>query len=141
MSDRFPSHQLDKVALRLPEGMRKQLQEAAAANGRSMNAEIVKRLERSFVGFFGGDPAEDEATLEQMLGLEGASEEDSLATAIFRQLRALHARIGQLSAQVKTLDAADIREGFIKSRLSVSGEQNETTKAALKSRKPRSRKR
>jgi len=44
----FPSHALDKEALRLRSGMRDSLASAAADNGRSMNAEIVKRLEESF---------------------------------------------------------------------------------------------
>jgi len=38
----------DKFMLRLPDGMRDQLKAVAAENGRSMNAEIVSRLERSF---------------------------------------------------------------------------------------------
>ena len=38
----------DKFMLRLPDGMRDQLKAVAAENGRSMNAEIVIRLERSF---------------------------------------------------------------------------------------------
>jgi hypothetical protein len=44
----YPSHQLDKFMLRLPDGMRRNIEEEAAMNGRSMNAEIVNRLERSF---------------------------------------------------------------------------------------------
>ena len=35
----------DQVKLRLPDGMRDELKEAAKANGRSMNAEIIARLE------------------------------------------------------------------------------------------------
>ena len=34
--------------LRLPEGMRDQVSASAAENGRSMNAEIVARLQESF---------------------------------------------------------------------------------------------
>lgn len=37
----------DKFMLRLPEGMRERVAELAKANGRTMNAEIVSRLERS----------------------------------------------------------------------------------------------
>ena len=36
----------DQVKLRLPDGMRDELKEAAKVNGRSMNAEIIARLER-----------------------------------------------------------------------------------------------
>jgi hypothetical protein len=38
----------DKYIVRLPDGMRDRIAEAAKENNRSMNAEIVARLERSF---------------------------------------------------------------------------------------------
>lgn len=38
----------DKFMLRFPDGMREQIADAAKKNARSMNAEIVDRLERSF---------------------------------------------------------------------------------------------
>lgn len=38
----------DKFMLRFPDGMRERVAEAAKAAGRSMNAEIVQRLEQSF---------------------------------------------------------------------------------------------
>lgn len=38
----------DKANLRFPEGLRQRLKEVARDNGRSMNAEIVVRLEASF---------------------------------------------------------------------------------------------
>lgn len=41
----FPSAKQDQFVLRLPEGMRDKIREAAEANSRSMNAEIVARLE------------------------------------------------------------------------------------------------
>lgn len=36
----------DQVKLRLPDGMRDELKEAAKVNGRSMNAEIIARLKK-----------------------------------------------------------------------------------------------
>ncbi|WP_322997492.1 Arc family DNA-binding protein [Castellaniella sp.] len=48
MTQESPSRDLDKVIVRLPEGMRDRLKAAAADNNRSMNAEIVARLEGSF---------------------------------------------------------------------------------------------
>lgn len=42
-----PSKQLDQFVLRLPDGMRDRIKAAAEANNRSMNAEIVARLERT----------------------------------------------------------------------------------------------
>lgn len=38
----------DKYILRFPEGMRERIAEAAKANNRSMNAEILARIEASF---------------------------------------------------------------------------------------------
>lgn len=42
------SRDSDKFMLRLPDGMRPEIAAQAKANGRSMNAEIVCRLQRSF---------------------------------------------------------------------------------------------
>ena len=39
------SNASDKFIVRLPDGMRDELKAAAVANGRTMNAEIVARLE------------------------------------------------------------------------------------------------
>lgn len=49
MSEEFPSRLLEKVVVRLPDGMRDTLKIMAEANKRSMNAEIVARLEESFL--------------------------------------------------------------------------------------------
>lgn len=49
MTQESVSRRLDKVIVRLPDGMRDQLKSAAEANNRSMNAEIVSRLEGSFL--------------------------------------------------------------------------------------------
>lgn len=43
-----PVKEADKFIIRLPEGMREQIAKAAESNNRSMNAEIVDRLTRSF---------------------------------------------------------------------------------------------
>lgn len=48
MTQDTPSRSLDKVIVRLPDGMRDRIREAAEKNNRSMNAEIVSRLEVSF---------------------------------------------------------------------------------------------
>jgi hypothetical protein len=42
-----PSEKQDQFVLRMPDGMREQLREIAKKSGRSMNAEIVARLERT----------------------------------------------------------------------------------------------
>jgi len=43
-----PVRSMEKFMLRLPDGMRRRIASKAAANNRSMNAEIVSRLEASF---------------------------------------------------------------------------------------------
>lgn len=45
-----PSDLADKFMLRLPDGMRDELKTIAAENGRSLNAEIVTRLQQSLTG-------------------------------------------------------------------------------------------
>jgi hypothetical protein len=45
---KFASQELDKVIVRLPDGMRDRLKAAAKKGNRTMNAEIVSRLEFSF---------------------------------------------------------------------------------------------
>ncbi|WP_420415828.1 Arc family DNA-binding protein [Marinovum algicola] len=47
MTDRAPQSQ-DKFIVRLPDGMRDRIKAAAEANNRSMNAEIIARLDASF---------------------------------------------------------------------------------------------
>ncbi|MGV1768804.1 Arc family DNA-binding protein [Agrobacterium vitis] len=49
MTDRTPQDQ-DKYVLRFPDGMRDRLKEHAALNNRSLNAEIIHRLEVSLQG-------------------------------------------------------------------------------------------
>ena len=48
MEKKVVSQPQDKYVLRLPDGMRERLKAAAESNGRSMNAEIVTRLQTSF---------------------------------------------------------------------------------------------
>ncbi len=50
MADRekYPSEAAERFQVRLPEGMRNRIKKAAEENGRSMNAEIVQRLDESF---------------------------------------------------------------------------------------------
>lgn len=44
----YPSETADRFIVRFPDGMRDRLKQAAADNNRSMNAEIIARLESSF---------------------------------------------------------------------------------------------
>lgn len=44
----YPSELQERFIVRLPDGMRGRIADAAELNGRSMNAEIVSRLEMTF---------------------------------------------------------------------------------------------
>lgn len=48
MQDGRPGRGADSFIVRFPDGMRDRIKNEAAKNGRSMNAEIIARLERSF---------------------------------------------------------------------------------------------
>lgn len=47
MKKPYPSETAERFIVRLPDGMREQIKKAAKAHGRSMNAEIVYRIEES----------------------------------------------------------------------------------------------
>jgi len=51
----YPSEMADRFIVRMPDGMRDKIAEAAKTNNRSMNSEVIARLEASF------DPAISEA--------------------------------------------------------------------------------
>jgi hypothetical protein len=43
--DKFPSELAERFQIRMPDGLRDRLREQAELSGRSMNAEIIHRLE------------------------------------------------------------------------------------------------
>lgn len=80
----FPSDSLDKFMLRFPSGMREQIKEESNKNGRSMNAEIVHRLEVSFIA----DQNSAAASLLQGDGIENVltpTLSASMASKVARQ--------------------------------------------------------
>lgn len=60
MKKTYPSDEQERFLVRLPQGMRDRIAEVAKANNRSMNAEIVARLERSFEDIDGDSKLIDE---------------------------------------------------------------------------------
>ncbi|KKA13694.1 hypothetical protein VP03_12190 [Sinorhizobium meliloti] len=68
---KYPSDKQDQFMVRLPEGMRDRIADAADRNGRSMNAEIVARLEWTF------GPADEEmlALHKRIEGIERERDE------------------------------------------------------------------
>jgi|GEM_PF-1573514 plasmid stability protein len=65
------SRESDKVMLRLPDGMRNRIKAAAAANKRSMNAEILSLLDQAFP-----EPVDDAAAMEMLQYMLAAPPED-----------------------------------------------------------------
>lgn len=69
----YPSESLDKLMLRMPDGMRPRLKAMAALNRRSLNSEVIVHLERALASatattgasFAGATPAvaSDEAAM------------------------------------------------------------------------------
>lgn len=48
MSDQSPSRLLDKIIIRVPDGMRERIKRVADSNNRSVNAELLVLLERTY---------------------------------------------------------------------------------------------
>ena len=102
----------DQYMLRLPDGMREQLKIEAARNGRSLNAEIVKRLQETMdlESRFRGEPAPEQngygTTYEEHLIASpqiGLDIHQSLR-AIFGELRDLRSKVGS----VRTNESGDL---------------------------------
>ena len=81
-----PSRSLDKFIIRFPPGMREQLADAAAAAGRSMNAEIIRRLEQTF-------PTAEKVILQNRVGE---------VAMILQTCKDLEAKVDRLQARLDT---------------------------------------
>lgn len=75
------SREADKFVVRLPDGMRDGIAAQAGTNGRSMNSEIINRLERSLI--------QDQVNAEQT-----------------KMISILLARIDELEGQLQPLQGA-----------------------------------
>lgn len=75
----------DKFMLRFPEGMRALIKEAAEKNGRTMNAEIVARLEASFKG---GAPATSAELAKELAFVRHLHERQAKAQELGQRLLA-----------------------------------------------------
>lgn len=78
----FPSGRLDQFSCRLPDGLRDNIKEAAGRNGRSMNSELIARLEQSFEA-----PRQIAPALAEMLDAH-------IEQQVSGRLRAIAAKIG-----------------------------------------------
>ena len=99
----------DKFMLRLPDGMRDTLKEQAKANNRSLNAEIVARLEKSL-----GLPSSP-SELPPILQIIEASE-------VRQRISTINSRIESLLGRLETLHSRRISlETAFRSETSESG--------------------
>ncbi|TER29328.1 transcriptional regulator AmrZ [Pseudomonas aeruginosa] len=73
----YSSRTADKFVVRLPEGMREQIAEVARSHHRSMNSEIIARLEQSLL---------QEGALQDNLGVPELSLHERELLQRFRQL-------------------------------------------------------
>lgn len=94
----FPSEQQDRFIVRLPDGMRDKIRSVAERNGRSMNAEIVARLQRSLDAdeVLGGGDALDTVAYQAMSAtiLNKSIDHSALSDAMRDNLTQL-SRIGE----------------------------------------------
>lgn len=68
-NEKPPSRTADQFVVRFPDGMRDRIADEAKTNNRSMNAEIVARLQASFTPVQDGDLAERVAVAASILQL------------------------------------------------------------------------
>jgi hypothetical protein len=97
MADDHTGRDSDKFMLRLPDGMRDRLKAQAEANKRSMNAEIVARLERT-LRHHTPDGLADPAAIEDMR---------SAANKLYEALAMARAEGGRVTLEVKVDGIAD----------------------------------
>lgn len=92
--EKFPSDEIDRIMVRFPAGMRDRIAQAAQANGRSMNSEIVARLQRSLSGPTIDDPLLTESDLALMKEIHARSQ---------RTLYDISAQAERITSAVETL--------------------------------------
>jgi predicted butyrate kinase (DUF1464 family) len=86
-----------RITLRLPEDLRDRLKKATEESGRSMNAEIVDRLTKSFDIAYAGDPVQLEARFTEIA---------SFVVDLAEQLKAAASREGELQGRIMALAEA-----------------------------------
>ncbi len=84
MASDTPARDQDKFVLRLPDGMRERVRQAAELNRRSMNAEIIARLEESFEGLRPSNMSYEMETLSRMA--DGSIEKSPYFERIFEKV-------------------------------------------------------
>lgn len=91
MTDDFPSRSLDKIVVRVPDGMRDRIATAAKNNGRSVNAEIVQLLEMYYPP---APPADEVADLiSGIFRISNGNPPKSQWNNLYSLLNEFHARL------------------------------------------------
>src|SRR5208282_2276873 len=105
MSSEPPVHSLEKFVLRLPDGMREKIGVAARANKRTMNAEIIQRLEAKIAGLE-VKVAELPANLIKATG--GEADPETAGVPDFTGMAILETRriVGELLESVKAVTSS-----------------------------------
>ena len=114
MADDATGRDSDKFMLRLPNGMRDRLKAEAEANKRSMNAEIVARIEESFQGSY---VTNEDPNFEKFLSQPNLTSDDLVdqikllhknnSIAIANLINAFQDRIGLDITTVKRKSSSD----------------------------------
>lgn len=129
----YPSDLIDKLLVRFPEGMRDKIKAEAEKNKRSMNAEIIDRLERSFSSPKAADedfrlpPATEKNTIYLVLDRDGLP-------SSWDEIRAhIHGILGPVSRNVINMRTYIVNPNMMSS----SVRQDEAMKVAREYEKAR----
>lgn len=87
---KFPSQEMDRFNLRLPEGMREAIAERAKENGRSMNSEIVDMLNNALYL-----PSVGQDAIDYMLEMAKSDEVENLSDEDRAQIEILLLQIAE----------------------------------------------
>lgn len=115
----YPSEMQERFIVRFPDGMRDQITAAARSNNRTMNSEIVARLQQSF------DPAGDDAVaarsrkaMESVFATMQVTEGFLAATLVSvidrlePEMREAHAHVRALALAIENKDTEGLIKGF-----------------------------
>jgi hypothetical protein len=91
MTQDSPSRRQDQFVIRMPDGLRERIAEAAKDQGRSMNAEIVMTLEMTYPPT--PPPEEIVPILEGVLRMSQAGKVRNQWNQLYSLLREFHARL------------------------------------------------
>lgn len=123
----FPSETQERFIVRFPDGMRDRIADEAKANGRSMNAEIVHRLQASFDSINQSRISEGAEGVVRALGVDPDTPEHQMkkeeisayiAEEVKRQTRETIASLVEIAAVAKErpelIDQITKIESFVK---------------------------